>query len=432
MIPLLRPVARPLLPALFLLPLLTSCDGLSTKAARKPTDHVFVSYWPKPAGYTGVRLAVKDFIDIKGEVTSAGSAYVAKNSPPAKQDAACLKLARERGVHIIGKTNASEFGVTASGVNSHFGTPRSPLSRGQKPKLISGGSSSGSAVAVATYMADVAFGTDTGGSVRIPAACCGVYGLKTTFGLVPLKGVFPMSPKNLDTVGPLAKTLPNLVEGMSLLQPGFDAKYAQAKAEKPTARSIRVGRLYVDGTDPAVDLAIDAALKKAGFRVVRLDKNFKDAWDQSQKDGMTIAVGDAWTNDDKYRNKRGVSTVTKASILLGRVEHLTGGYERAIQRKAGWQRTLRRTFDRVDLIALPTLKQMPPRIPRFGGSVVFEAATFGMQNTVGFNYSGNPAIAIPVDIQGKEVPLTSLQLVGPRLSEAELLNAGRFVSSKRS
>ncbi len=420
---------RPVLPAVFLLHLLTSCVE-TTKAARRPTDHVFVKQWPVPAGSQGLRLAVKDFIDVKGEVTSAGSHYVAKTSAPAARDAACLRIARERGVHIVGKTNASEFGVTSSGLNTYFGTPRSPLTTDKKNRLITGGSSSGSAVAVATGLADVAFGTDTGGSVRIPAACCGVYGLKTTFGLVPLTGVFPMSPKNLDTVGPLAKDIPHLVDGMSLLQRGFESRYAQARADKPRGRDIRVGRLYVDGTDPEIDRAVDAALKKAGFRVVRLDATFKSAWEQAQKDGLTVAVGDAWTSDEKYFDQRGVAGTTKGALLLGRVEHATGGYDRALAGRAQWQRLLRNTFRRVDFIAMPTLKQTPPRIPRFGGSVVFETLTFSQQNTVSFNYSGNPALAVPVPVSGKDVPVTSLQLIGPRLSEAELLNAGRIVSSK--
>lgn len=410
------------------LPALTGC--VTTNPAKDPHEHVFVKSWPAPEGSQALRLAVKDFIDIKGEVTTAGSAYLARTNAPATQDAECLRLARERGVHIVGKTNASEFGVTSSGVNPHFGTPRSPLTPEKDTRLISGGSSSGSAVAVATGMADVAFGTDTGGSVRIPAACCGVYGLKTTFGLVSLKGVFPMSPKNLDTVGPLAKNVPNLVKGMALLQRDLLPKYEEAVADKPVGRNFHVGRLYVDGTAPEVDRAIDAALVKAGFKIVKLSDSFKKSWEQAQKDGLTVAVSDAWTNDEQYRNKRGVSGVTKATILLGQIEHLTGNYDRALKRRAAWQRLLKETFREVDLIALPTLKTVPPVIPRFGGSVLFEAQTFALQNTVSFNYSGNPAIAIPVPMANANITVTSLQLVGPRLSEAQLLNAGRIVASK--
>lgn len=131
---------------------------------------------------------------------------------------------------IVGKTNLTEFAVTVSGENSHFGTPRNRFDG--KHEVIPGGSSSGSAVAVKTGMADVAFGTDTAGSIRVPAACCGVYGLKTTFGLVPIQGVVPISPKYLDTVGPLARNIPDLVQGMDLLQRGFKARYAAARAAR--------------------------------------------------------------------------------------------------------------------------------------------------------------------------------------------------------
>src|SRR6185295_5776827 len=130
-------------------------------------------------------------------------------------------------------------------------TPKNPLKHSRVP----GGSSSGSAVAVASGMADVAFGTDTAGSVRVPAACCGIVGLKTTFGLVSLKGVFPVEPKHLDTVGPMAKDVAHVVEGMDLLQDGFAARYRTAMAAKPLAKDIRIGRLYLGGTDPKIDKA---------------------------------------------------------------------------------------------------------------------------------------------------------------------------------
>jgi Asp-tRNA(Asn)/Glu-tRNA(Gln) amidotransferase A subunit family amidase len=209
-------------------------------------------------GSQALRLAVKDNIDMKGQVTSAGSQYLAKNSSPATMDASCLTLARERNVWIVGKTNLTEFAVTASGENSFFGSPRSRLDG--KNEVIAGGSSSGSGVAVATGMTDVAFGTDTAGSIRVPAACSGIYGLKTTFGLVSIKGVFPISPKHLDTIGPMARNLKHLVQGMDLLQRNFDTQYKQAVADKPLARHITIGRLYLEGTAPEIDKAIDDLL----------------------------------------------------------------------------------------------------------------------------------------------------------------------------
>ena len=138
-------------------------------------------------------------------------------------------------MQIVGKTNLSEFDVAPSGINEYFGTPRNPLDHTWK--RIPGGSSSGSAVAVVLPgLADVAYGTDTAGSVRVPAACCGVVGLKTTRGLIPLDGVYPVEPVLLDTVGPIAKDINRTVEGMDLLVPGSASRYTEAKNRWPLGR----------------------------------------------------------------------------------------------------------------------------------------------------------------------------------------------------
>src|ERR1700694_913954 len=199
-------IAQCVLPGLLLMVLLNGCSALQRHSRTGTPDHAFIVYWPPPESHKQLLLAGKDLIDMKDVVTTAGSEYVATTSPPASQDAQCLELARERNVQIVGKTNLTEFAVTVSGKNEYFGTPRNRPDG--KHKFIPGGSSSGSAVAVETGMADVAFGTDTAGTLRLPAAFFGACGLKTTFGLVPIKGVFPISPQHLDTVGPMAKDLP--------------------------------------------------------------------------------------------------------------------------------------------------------------------------------------------------------------------------------
>ena len=269
------------------------------------------------ASIAAVCLAVKDNIDMKGVVTTAGSEYVAKTSPPATRDAECLAIARERNVRIVGKTNLSEFAVAPSGLNEYFGTPKNPFSKWRK--FIPGGSSSGSAVAVARGMADVAFGTDTAGSIRVPAACCGIVGLKTTFGLVSLNGVLPIDPKHLDTVGPMAKDVDHVVEGMDLLQKGFAARYRSAVAAKPLAKNIRIGRLYLSGTDPKIDKAVDDALARCHFQVVALDKAFTAKWNQAKADGDTVAAAGAWIHYKNYFGKLGVSAKTEAIIAVGRI-----------------------------------------------------------------------------------------------------------------
>jgi amidase len=385
-------------------------------------DRAFISYSPAEKDSGKLRLAVKDLIDMKGTVTTAGSQYLAKTRPPARRDAKCLEPSRRGDVVIVGKTNLTEFALGTSGLNEYFGTPVNPLDRARIP----GGSSSGSAVAVADGKADVAFGSDTAGSIRVPAACCGILGLKTTFGLVPLKGVFPLSPKHLDTIGPMARDVPHLVQGMELLSPGFSSRYARARARNPSGRGITVGRLYLTGTDPRIDQALDAAMKAAGFRLVRLNDVFIKAWNKAQSDGSTIAITDGWLSDRQYMDKPGVSLVTKATIQLGELQYNTL-YQGALKGRREWQRTLRRTFRHVDFIALPTLKGFPPHKPFFGRSAAFEALVLALQNTVAVNYAGNPALAIPIPLQGRGFPVTSLQLIAPPNEEAALVNAGRLI-----
>src|SRR6202050_4321852 len=202
----------------------------------------------------GPRLAVKDCIDIEGLPTTVGCQVIAEQAKPAARDAAVVAAARRAGARIVGKTNLAELCWSAAGTNAWSGTPPNPLDSRRLP----GGSSSGAAVAVATGEADVALGTDTGGSIRIPAACCGVVGLKTTWGRVPLEGVYPLAP-SMATVGPLGAGVAAVELGMRLIEPGF----------APGSCELAVGRLRPE-VDPAIDAAVDAALAAAGVRVTEV------------------------------------------------------------------------------------------------------------------------------------------------------------------
>jgi amidase len=201
--------------------LCSGCSILPPFNKKLAGNRAFIDYWPPDPNRKELRLAVKDNIDMKGVVTTAGSAIFSETHKPAEKDAPCLAIARARNLQIIGKTNMSEFAISPSGMNEYYGTPVNPLKR----NLIPGGSSSGNAVALASGMADVAFGTDTAGSIRVPAACCGVVGLKTTYGLIPIEGVYPVEPEHLDTVGPMGKTSLTPFKGWSffkmVLQPSM-------------------------------------------------------------------------------------------------------------------------------------------------------------------------------------------------------------------
>ena len=194
-----------------------------------------------------MRLAVKDCIDVAGLPTTVGCPVIAERARPTAQDAAVVAAARRSGAQIVGKTNLSELCWSAAGTNAWSGMPVNPAD----PQRLPGGSSSGSAVAVAAGEADTGLGTDTGGSVRIPAACCGVVGLKTTWGRVPVQGVYPLA-ASLDTVGPLGTDVAAVELGMRLIEPGF----AAGSCEFPVAR-VR------PETDPEVDAAIEAAIDAA-------------------------------------------------------------------------------------------------------------------------------------------------------------------------
>ena len=393
-------------------------------AASATHDRAFIEYWPSNPNSQKLRLAVKDSIDVKGVVTSAGSEYLAKTRTPAENDAACLAIARARGVQFVGKTNMSELAVATSGINKYFGTPRNPLS--WLWRKIPGGSSSGSAVAVANNEADVAFGTDTAGSVRVPAACCGVVGVKTTFGSIPLDGVYPIAPNQLDTVGPLARDIAGAVEGMDLLQAGFGARYRQAMSNKPTAEKIRVGRLHVSGTTPSIDRAVDDALAKTGFKVVPLGQDLTDKWARAQNDAAVVAAVGAWLRDAKFETQPRVALRTKAIVALGGIQYQTA-YKAALRRQPAWKSAISEAFKSVDFIALPTMQTLPPHLPPFGGTLAFELRTLNAQNTQAVNFAGVPALAVPIPLRKHSDLVTSLQLIGPNQSEAGLLNAGRLV-----
>jgi amidase len=353
----------------------------------------------------GVRLAVKDLIDMAGEATTAGCRAVADRAVPAERDAACLAGARDAGARIVGRTNLHELALGVTGVNQWYGTPVNPLD----PSRVPGGSSSGSAVAVATDEADVAYGSDTGGSVRIPAACCGVAGLKTTWGRIPLHGVWPLAP-SFDTVGPLATTVGGLVTGMQLLEPGFTvADLAGA--------DLAVGRLPIDA-DPAITAALDSALALVGWDCRDLAL---PGWDEATLQAGLLLVVEAWHCDAVLvaEDPAGISDGVRGRLELGgSFDEDTIATAWRVQR--AWAETLERVFAEVDLLVTPTLSIFPPHLDD-GDDLLVSRCTLPV------NLAGVPALSLPVPTGG---PLpASLQLIGPAHSEERLLAAGALLEA---
>jgi amidase len=357
-------------------------------------------------GTPGVRLAVKDCIDVAGLPTTVGCPVIAERARPADRDAAVVAAARRSGAQILGKTNLAELCWSAFGTNAWSGTPVNPAD----PRRLPGGSSSGSAVAVAAGEADVALGTDTGGSVRIPAACCGIAGLKTTWGRVPVEGVYPLAP-SLDTVGPLGADVAALERGMRLIEPGF----AAGSGQLPVARV----RPETDPpVDPAVEAAIDAALAVAGIATTAVaGLDFAAA---NSAAGVLIDVEAYRVNAYLLPDLARLSSYNQRNLPAAAAVTASQEAEANRTRVAvrDWFAGLQA---RHPILALPTLVGAAPLIGE-RGSIPLTLLTMPA------NLAGLPALALPVPGGPAGLP-ASLQLVGPPGSEEELLGLGRVIET---
>jgi amidase len=351
-----------------------------------------------------VRLAVKDCIDVASLPSTVGCEPIASRARPAAADADVVAAARKAGAAIVGKTNLTELCWSAAGTNSWSGTPVNPVDPGRLP----GGSSSGSAVAVARGEADVALGTDTGGSVRIPAACCGVVGLKTTWGRVPVRGVYPLA-RSLDTVGPLGADVAAVELGMRLIDPAYGAVSGSERA---------VGRIRpaVD-IDPAVDAAVDRALAAAGIataEVTGLDLAASDA-----AAGVIIDAEGYQANEYLMPDLARLSRHVQRNMAHG--AEITDA-ELADARRA--QDSIRDWFTAMlsqhAFLAMPTLVAAAPLLGERGMPLTLL--------TVPANLAGLPALALPVPGGPAGLP-TSLQLIGPPDSEAHLIALARVIEA---
>ncbi len=361
------------------------------------------------SGSTGPRLAVKDLIDVRGVPTTAGCLAVAEKAGPAAEDAPCLSGARAAGAVIVGKANLHELAFGGAGTNEWFGTPVNPLD----PALLPGGSSSGSAVAVADGEADYGYGSDTGGSVRIPSAFCGLAGLKTTHGRISTVGVWPLAP-TFDTVGPIALNVAGLAAAMALLEPGFTSSESGPVE--------RVGRLRppAERADPEIDAAVDAALIRSGLEIV--DVELAD-W--------TAALGHARVlleSEAAQSNAALLADPASDGKISGPVRaRLEGGAAASEAQLAAarefrpvWRAQLATLLESVQALVLPTVAFFPP--------LIAEAGQYNFtQLTAPVNFAGLPALALPVP-SSRGLP-ASLQLIGPAHGEELLLATGALLES---
>jgi aspartyl-tRNA(Asn)/glutamyl-tRNA(Gln) amidotransferase subunit A len=376
----------------------------------------------------GVPVAWKDLVDLAGTTTTAAS-DVYRNAPPAAADAPIAANLAAAGMVSVGKTNLSEFAYSGIGLNPHFGTPANP--RDPAVPRAPGGSSSGSAVAVAAGLVPVAIGSDTGGSIRIPAAFCGLVGFKTSEGRVDKAGVFPLSP-TLDTIGPLATT----VEDCALVERALRGLVPEAPAPAPLAglRIVVPRNLVFDEIEPAVAAAFEgavAALADAGVAIERRAVPELDEVARLARDHGTITAAEA------YRFHRALVDGPDASRVDQRVTAriLAGKRMSALdllELQDARRRLIPALAERLGgaLLAMPSVVHVAPEIAPLEADVnLFHQTNLRtLRNTALGNMLNLTGLSLPVGHDPAGLPIGFL-LSAPGGEEDRLLAVGLAVEA---
>ena len=373
----------------------------------------------------GIPIAVKDLFNTAGILTTVGSKFFADNIP--NEDAFVVAKLKQAGAIINGKTNTHEIALGITGDNPHYGTARNPWNTDRIP----GGSSSGSAIAVATGMALGALGTDTGGSIRIPASLCGIVGFKPTRGRVSTRGVFPLS-WNLDHVGPLTKCVRDaaiilqIISTYDAIDP-FSIKmltgdYLGHLVDDMGGRNIAIGSgRFIESADPEVlDAVYEAAkvFESMGCKVEKVNVDWMyDAAaanaTMTRSDGAAVHRDrlkehpERFGDDIRRRLTQGAETTSTEYILARRIQSEV-------------RKRCELFFESYDFLLTPTT---PIAAPTIEGHDAVEQAGRLTRFTAPFNLAGLPALSLPCGFTKEGLPI-GLQIVARAWGDAKALNAG--------
>ena len=375
----------------------------------------------------GIPVSIKDLCDVAGRTTHAGS-VVLDDAPPAAADAPVLARLRAAGAVIVGTTNMVEFALGALGLNPHYGTPRNPYDRetGRAP----GGSSSGGAVSVTDGMAAAALGTDTAGSVRMPAGLCGLTGFKPTARRVPLDGIVPLS-RNLDSVGPLAPT----VQCCATMDAIFAGEAARPLDDLPLAglRFAVPQSLVLDGMDDTVSATFAGALSRlsdAGARIEEIPfRELLRMPDINRSGGMTIAEGYAWHRALLEKAGDRYDPVIAARFRDG-ANVSAADYIDLLDARADMIRTADATTAGFDAIIMPTLPIVAPPIAALESDrdLYIKTNMLLIRNCGLANFLDRCALTVPCHRPG-EAPV-GLMLFGETMGDRRLLSIGLAVEKE--
>ena len=370
----------------------------------------------------GLPVSIKNLCNVAGETTLAGSKALV-DAPPAKQDAPVVARLRAAGAVVVGSTNMSEFAFSGVGANPHYGTPGNPADR----KRVPGGSSSGAAVSVGDQMAVAALGTDTGGSVRIPSAVCGLVGLKPTARRVPIDGVVPLS-ISLDSIGPLA----NSVECCAIVDAVFAGKpIVVPEAARLSGLRFGIPRQFVmDDLDPVVANAFERACKALSAQGAKIEQvdlpQLNELPAINAKGGFAAPEAYAWHQKLIARRGNLYDPFVHPRIMRGK-EMSAADYIDLLHARADLQKRVSAVTQNYDAVISPTCAITAPTLEEVATPEGFTKKNLLLlRNTTIGNFLDRCAISLPCHAAG-ELPV-GFMLMAESMADKRLLAMARSVA----
>jgi aspartyl-tRNA(Asn)/glutamyl-tRNA(Gln) amidotransferase subunit A len=341
----------------------------------------------------GTIVSIKDLFDVAGEVTRVGSKVFAEEGKPATADAPVVRRLRAGGAVVVAKTNMSEFAYTGIGANPHFGTPGNPADR----KRVPGGSSSGAAVAAADGMCEIAIGTDTGGSCRIPGALCGIVGYKPSRQRIPTTGAFPLS-YSIDSIGPIARSVEACARADAVM-----ANETYVPLEPVSLNGLRIGAVVgypIENLDETVDLKFSdavARLNKAGAHISKEKLSLLDDMAQVNSKGG-VQPAEAFSIHRDLLSRRADAIDPNVQVRLERARTISAAdYIDMVRERARLIRLMDNRIADVDVLAWPTTPMVAPTMQEVAAPDEFARKNaMLLRNTVIVNFFDLCAISVPI------------------------------------
>lgn len=401
--------------------------SIDAEGARKAADaqDLLRKAGAAPSPLAGIPVAIKDLADIRGQVTTAGSTALA-DGPAATEDAPVVARMRAAGLVVVGRANMSEFAYSGIGINPHYGTPASPWDRANHH--VPGGSSSGSAIAVAYGFAHGALGTDTGGSCRIPAAYCGVTGLKPTARRVPTDGVVPLS-TTLDSIGPIART----VDCCAMLDGVFAGEPISVARTVPLSglRFLVPENVFLDNLEPTVAKDFEATLAALSAAGATVTKAHCKALDLIRpllnKGGFSGAESYAWHKNLIAAKRNEYDPRVAARILLGETQS-AADYIELLRLRESAMSIYALELSEFDAILSPTCPILPPRLADLTRDEDFGRLNMAsLRNTLTINIFDGCSISLPMS--APDAPPTSLMVSGAAMADHRILGIAKSIEA---